>query len=314
MPSLVFLGTSAATPTKMRNVTSHALRMDDGKIFLLDCGEGTQHQFLKSNEVKSSKIEAFLITHLHGDHSFGLPGLLASMSLLGRSDPVKCFGPKGIKPYIESFLQHSATYLTFPFEIIELEVGKVAPLGVISGVTITAYPLRHKVPCFGYILQEPEKRGKLDAQKAKQLGATGKDMGLLTAGKDVTTASGQVIRAVDVIGETRKGKKYVLLGDTSNSDSMLPDAEDCDVLVHETTYDASLQEKAVEGGHSTSKMAGEFANRIRAKKLFITHFSMRYDTESTEGAITVNDLLNETQRECPDTVVTAAEDFRKYEI
>ncbi len=120
------------------------------------------------------------------------------------------------------------------------------------GMYLSAFPLKHKVPCFGFLLEEPDKKGKLNAQKAKELGVTNpKDLGFLSQGKDITLADGTVIKAIDVTGETRKGKKFVFLGDTCNSDSMLEKAQDADVVVHEATYDASLEQKAVEGGHST---------------------------------------------------------------
>lgn len=312
--SLVFLGTSAATPSKNRNVSSYALRNDEGKIFLLDCGEGTQHQFLKTVDLKVSKIEVILITHLHGDHSFGLPGLLASLSLYGRDQPVRVFGPVGLRAMIETNLKLSATYLTYKLDIVELEEGKTESFGLLHGLYLSAYPLKHKVPCFGYLLEEPEKKGKLNAQKAKELGVTNpKDLGSLSQGKDITLPNGTLIKAVDVTGETRKGKKFIFLGDTSNSDSMIEKGQDCDVVVHEATYDGTLEQKAVEGGHSTSVMAGKFASKLNAKKLILTHFSMRYQNPE-EGQPSIKDLVKEAQLECSKTEVDAAEDMKKYEF
>jgi ribonuclease Z len=163
-------------------------------------------------------------------------------------------------------------------------------------------------------VSEPEKPGKLDGAKAKQLGAQPKDLGALKAGKDVTTASGAVIKSSDVVSLPAPGKKIVMLGDTSNSDSLLEDGMGCDVLVHETTYHAELKEKAIAGGHSTSQMAGEFAARIKAKKLIITHFSQRYSTATGPEEITVEHLVKEAQHECPDSAVLAAVDLQSYDI
>jgi len=315
MPSIVFLGTSSATPTKARNVSSYALRLDDGRIILIDCGEGTQHQFVKCADLRVGKIDAILITHNHGDHSFGLAGLLASMSMYGRDQPVKIYGPEGIKSYVEHSIKFSATYLTFPTEIIEIIPDKITSLGIINELSVTAYPLKHKVPCFGYLLEEPTKKGKLNAKLAKDLGVTDpKQLGILSSGKDVTLTNGIVVKSVDVLGETRKGRKYLLMGDTCNSESVVEAAQNCTFVVHETTYDSSAHEKAIEGGHSTSTMAGQFAKRINASRMIITHFSSRYHALHDNEPITVKDLLLETQKECPETKVEAADDFSKFDL
>jgi len=314
MPSIVFLGTSSATPTKARNVSSYALRLDDGRIILIDCGEGTQHQFVKCADLRAGKIDAIMITHLHGDHSFGLPGLLASMSMNGRDQPVKIYGPEGLKNYLESCLKYSVTFLTYPIEIVEIPTDKVTPLGLINQLTVTAYPLKHKVTCFGFLFEEPEKKGKLNAKLAKELGAENKDLGILTSGKDVTLPNGNIIKSVDVMGETRKGRKFLLLGDTCDSESVVEAAQNCLVVVHEVTYDSSCVEKAKEGGHSTSTMAGQFAKKIKASRIFITHFSSRYHGLHDTEPLTVKDLVSETQKECPDTKVEAAEDFARFEL
>jgi len=323
MKSIYFFGTSAACPTKNRNVTAHALQFLNGKLWLLDCGEGTQHQFLKS-PLKPSRIQVIMITHLHGDHSFGLPGLLASMSLLAgdKKENVKIYGPKGIKQLIETNLTLSATYITFPYEIHELEEGKNYPnIATIDDCDLSAYPIKHKVPCFGYVITEKDKPGSLDSKKAAQLGAKGAQLGVLKSGQDLTLADGTVIKSADVMGPSKKGKKVVLLGDTSDSSSIVDVGQDCDLLVHEATYDASKEAKAIEGGHSTSAMAGRYAKQLNAKKMILTHFSMRYTTsrevsdnkgkESEEKDLTVDDLVKEAQAECGNTVVTAAHDLEE---
>jgi len=156
-----------------------------------------------------------------------------------------------------------------------------------------------------------------------QLGAKGAQLGVLKSGQDLTLANGTVIKAVDVIGPSKKGKKVILLGDTSDSSSLIDIGQDCDLIVHEATYDSSKEAKAIEGGHSTSAMAGRYAKQLKAKKLILTHFSMRYTTSkegSSEGSskdgeekdLTVNDLVKEAQAECTDTtIVTAAMDLEE---
>eukprot|EP01121_Diplochlamys_sp_Union-15-3_P012703 TRINITY_DN3847_c0_g1_i5.p1 TRINITY_DN3847_c0_g1~~TRINITY_DN3847_c0_g1_i5.p1 ORF type:complete len:178 (+),score=43.01 TRINITY_DN3847_c0_g1_i5:357-890(+) len=165
-----------------------------------------------------------------------------------------------------------------------------------------------------YVIQEPEKPGSLDAKKAAQLGAKGKLLGMLKAGKDVTLENGSVIKASDVLSAPQPGRKVVLLGDTCDSTQIMEAANNCDVLVHEATYDASLEQKAIEGGHSTSKMAGQFASKIHAKKLFLTHFSMRYTTTREPGDLGVAELQKEAQAEAPHTVVIAADDLTEYPL
>jgi len=315
MKSVVFLGTSAATPTRHLSVSAHALHFLNGRSWLVDCGEGTQHQIVKCDDIKANRIDVIFITHLHGDHCFGLPGLLATLSLVGgdREKPLHLFGPAGLREFINTAIGVSQTYLTYKLEVVELEPEKVHDLGEIDGYKISAFPLRHKVPCFGYIVTEPDKPAALDARKASSLGAKGKDMGLLKAGKDVTLADGSVIKASDVLGVPQKGRKAVMLGDTCDSSSLMEAAMHCDVLVHEATYDATLEGKAIEGGHSTSAMAGKFAQTLNAKKMILTHFSMRYTT-AKEGELGVDDLLKEAQNECPHTTVLAADDFAVFDI
>eukprot|EP01128_Nolandella_sp_AFSM9_P001861 TRINITY_DN12264_c1_g1_i1.p1 TRINITY_DN12264_c1_g1~~TRINITY_DN12264_c1_g1_i1.p1 ORF type:complete len:327 (-),score=66.59 TRINITY_DN12264_c1_g1_i1:99-1055(-) len=311
METIRFLGTCAGTPTASRNVSSYGITFRDGKVFLIDCGEGTQHQLAKRPDVmKPSKIQAIFITHLHGDHCFGLPGLLASLSLSGVLKSLTLVGPEGLKEMVETNLKLSATYLTYELEMIELEHEVVKDLGVFKGCNVTAFPMRHKVPCFGYYFKDPPTAGSLDAKKAMSLGAKGKDLGLLKGGKDVTLPNGTIIKASDVVGEEKPGASVAALGDTSNSDNMLEIAKGVDLLVHEATLDADEEEKAILGGHSTSRMAGEFAKRLAAKRLVISHFSKRYYEGSSkkEGEKNIDSLQQEATEAFGNDVV-AADDF-----
>jgi len=220
----------------------------------------------KTEHIRANRIEKIFITHLHGDHCFGLFGLLATLSLTGSSDiVVTVIGPVGLRNLIETNIQLSATYLTYTLEIKELEIGKETCVGVFDDIQVNAFPIKHKVDCFGYVMKESDKVG-LDGKKAAQLGAKGPQMKLLKEGKDVTLANGNVIKATDVLLPPVIGKKVVILGDTSDGSSVLNLGRECDLLVHEATYDATLEEKAIEGGHSTSKMAGRFAKEIKCKK------------------------------------------------
>eukprot|EP01135_Chromosphaera_perkinsii_P006654 Nk52_evm56s554 gene=Nk52_evmTU56s554 len=340
-----FLGTSAGSPSKYRNVTSHALTFENGRVWLLDCGEGTQHRIMTCPSVKSSRIDVILITHLHGDHCFGLPGLLATMSLhmTGRSDsPVTIVGPMGIKNMTEVNLQHSATVLNFDLQFVELEEfgkehkgTKCRQVGSFDGISVAAYTLEHRVPCWGYILQEPEKRGKINMKKAKEYGLKGKMIGDIVKEGELSI-EGKTIKLEDVSDEARPGKKIILLGDTSNSNEMLEDGRGCDILVHEATFDKNIREKALETGHSTSEMAGEFAKALGAHYLILTHFSSRYchrcpgkpfdyffaskeegsgrGEEAVEGEITVEQLQKEAKEAAGSGVtVYAANDYDCFE-
>eukprot|EP01129_Flabellula_baltica_P004354 TRINITY_DN1511_c0_g1_i1.p1 TRINITY_DN1511_c0_g1~~TRINITY_DN1511_c0_g1_i1.p1 ORF type:complete len:217 (-),score=60.73 TRINITY_DN1511_c0_g1_i1:18-668(-) len=207
----------------------------------------------------------------------------------------------------------SATYLTYELEIIELVEGEVTDLGIINDISVSAYPLTHKVACFGYLFKEQDKIA-LDGKKAAQLGARGPQMSMLKEGKDVELSDGRIIRAADVLLPAEMGKKVIALGDTSDSTSILEAGMGCAVVVHESTYDDSLREKAIDGGHSTAKMAGEFARDIQANKLILTHFSKRYFEGELSLEKNVNDLREEAALVCPESEVIIAEDFSVIEI
>jgi len=281
-------------------------------VWLVDCGEGTQHQLVRRPDlVKTSKLDIIFITHLHGDHCFGLPGLLASMSLSGQVSALKVIGPLGISQMIDTNLKLSQSYLTYALEVVELEPERVHDLGTFNQIRVRAFPLKHKdIACFGFFFEEENKPPVLNGKKAAQLGAKGAQLGQLKVGKDVTLPNGTVIRAEDVLEPGAAGKKVLILGDTSDSNSALEAIQGCDLIVHETTYDCDMYEKAIDGGHSTTIMAGEYARVAKAKKLIITHFSKRYVEGS--GDKTVDDLKKEAQQQCPDTVVEAAEEFNVY--
>ncbi len=163
---LTFLGTSAGVPTKERNVTSMILNLVGIRksYWLFDCGEGTQHRILNS-PFKTPKIDKIFITHLHGDHIFGLPGLLCSRSMGGATEPLTLYGPKGLKQYVETVLSVSESYMTYPLNIIEIQAGQLFDDGELI---VTAYPLDHRVECYGYRIEEHAKSGALDAERLAQ--------------------------------------------------------------------------------------------------------------------------------------------------
>jgi ribonuclease Z len=309
---ITFLGTSSGTPTRTRNVTAQAVALASGGLVMLDCGEATQHQLMRAG-LRSSRIERILITHLHGDHLYGLPGLLACMTIHERRDPVQLVGPLGVREFVATVLRLSETGLSFPLEIIE--VTQESRLDPTSGVAISAYPIVHRVPCFGYCLQEAPRPGRFDPAKAAALRIPmGPLFGRLQAGEPIQLDNGIRVLPSQVCDPARPGRKIVLLGDTQDASGIATAAQGCDLLVREVTYDAERADKALQWGHSTSTMTGTFAAQIGARVLIITHFSSRYTDGAVTDGVTVPSLVTETARWCPHTRVLAADDLWSHEV
>lgn len=302
---LTFLGTSAGVPTKERNVTSMILNLVGIRknYWLFDCGEGTQHRILNS-AFKASKIEKIFITHLHGDHIFGLPGLLCSRAMGGAIAPLTVYGPKGIKHYIDTVLTVSASYMTYPVEIIEIGAGPIFNDGEL---TVTAYPLNHRVECYGYRIEEKTKNGPLDANKLAQDNIPrGPWMQALKAGETIKLDDGRVVKGRDYLGDPIPGKVVAIFGDTQPTEHALGLARNADVMVHETTLEAAFEQKANERGHSTTVQAARLAREAGVKRFIATHLSGRYLSND------IPRLLAECQAEFPATEI--AEDYLTIKI
>ncbi|KAF4695560.1 Zinc phosphodiesterase ELAC protein 1 [Perkinsus olseni] len=284
---VVFLGTSSGVPQPgKRNVSSLAITMRTGRSILVDCGEGTQHQLMLS-KIKLTKIDDIFVTHLHGDHCYGIFGLLHSCCMGERTEPITVYGPKGIKTMIETVFALSGGWNGYDLRIVELDPTQHSEFTTSSGdVRVHTCPLKHRLPTLGYRS--------------------------LKEGRDVTLNDGTLIRAVDVIGEKTKGRTIAVLQDTCDSSEALPYLEQPELLIHECTYHDGMREKAIEFGHSTAAMAGEFARSCDAKVLALTHFSPRYNDPdpNDEESPSVQNLRGEALAKAgPTTVVLAAEDF-----
>lgn len=273
-----FLGTGAGLPSRQRNVSSLALKLLDelNEIWLFDCGEATQHQIIKTH-IKPRKISRIFITHLHGDHIFGLPGFLSSRSFqMAETEPLTIYGPKGIKSFIESSLKYSKTNLLYEIDIVELDdQGGLIKLN--QDWKVHYLPLEHGIKCFGYRIEEPSIPGRLKIDDLKPFNIpNGPLLGMLKKGERITLASGQVINGEDFLEPARKGRVITILGDTRMTKNIQPLAQEADILVHEATHGKNEESLAKKYYHSTSYQAAKNAKNNQVKLLLMNHISARY--------------------------------------
>lgn len=303
---LLFLGTGSGVPAKHRNVAATALKMlnERNSIWLFDCGEATQHQILRTT-LKPRKIKKIFITHMHGDHIFGLPGFLSSRSFQGGDDPVTIFGPKGIKQYVLTNLKLSASYPAYPLKFIEFKTD-----GLIyrdKQIKVYVKRLQHGIPSYGFRIIEADTEGALDAGRLKELGVPfGPLFGQLKQGKTVTLDDGRVLDGKDFIGEKKKGRVLAFIGDTKPTPATLTLAKDADVMVHEGTFAAAEADLAKNYNHSTVVQAAQLAKEAGAKKLLLTHISSRYLGADVQA------MVHEAREVFPNTVIV--KDFMEVEV
>ncbi|MBP1961802.1 ribonuclease Z [Paenibacillus aceris] len=303
---LYFLGTGAGMPSKQRNVTSIALNLLDerGTYWLFDCGEGTQQQILNS-PVKLGRTEMLFITHLHGDHLYGLPGLLTSRSYLGGDTPLTMFGPPGLKRFVETALEVSGAHLTYTLKIVELEEE-----GLIfedETFLVETARLEHRIECFGYRIVEKDQPGKLMHDKLSALGIpAGPIYGKLKQGQTVVLEDGRTLHGADFLGAPIPGRIVVILGDTRYCSGAQLLARGADVLVHEATFAMDKQELAYSFDHATSTDAARIAQEAGANALIMTHISSRYQGDA------VLELLQEAQHHHSNSHI--AKDFWSFEV
>ncbi len=275
---LVFLGTSGAYPSPQRNVTATALKYK-GDVLLFDCGEGTQRQLMRSS-LSFMGTKKIFITHFHGDHFLGIPGLIQSMKLNDREDPLEIYGPKGMTDLATILLKLGYFNTSFEVKIQDIEPGAELRF---DDYTIKAVETDHGIPSLAYCFQEKTKPGRFDKQKALDLGVPeGPLFSRIQKGHPVEV-DGKTIRPEQILGPPRRGKKIVFSGDTRPIYEVIKLAEEADVLVHEGTLDSSMSDKAIEFGHSSVDKAAEVAKKARVNKLFLNHISPRYkDPEPLE--------------------------------
>ena len=274
---LVFLGTAGSTPTAQRAASATLVRRGGDRL-LIDCGEGTQRQLLRSDVGLVDLPEVFL-THLHADHYLGLPGMLKTFSLRGRDVPLTIYGPRGLRDLVAT-LRRVFGRLTYPLELEELAAGET--LGRDS-YEIRSFPVEHGVAAIGYALVEAARPGRFDLETADALGVPdGPARGQLQRGESVTLSDGTVVRPDQVLGEARAGRRVALTGDTGPAPSVVDAVRGFDVLVHEATFCADEAERARETGHSTAGEAARIGRDAGVRLLALTHISSRYGGRDVE--------------------------------
>lgn len=275
-----FLGTGAGQPAKARNVSSLVLKLLDeiNEIWMFDCGEGTQRQILETT-IKPRKIRKIFITHLHGDHVFGLPGFLSSRAFQANEEQtdVDIYGPVGIKSLVMASLRTSGARLPYRIyfhEFNEKHVGKILET---DKFTVYAEKLAHTIFCVGYRVVQKDLEGTLDAEKLKAAGVPfGPLFGKIKNGQDIVLEDGRKIIAQDYVSAPKKGKVVTILGDTRKTDASIRLGLGADVLVHESTYGKGDEKLARRHGHSTNMEAAKVAKAASAKKLLLNHISARF--------------------------------------
>jgi ribonuclease Z len=297
---VIFLGTGGSIPTPQRGLSAIAIKRKN-EVLLFDCGEGTQRQMIQAGVGFQKKTKIF-ITHLHGDHILGLPGLLQTMSLLDREKKLEIYGPHNIKAFVEAISQTVQFTLTFPVQVIEREEGLVCEE---REYRVYAAQSNHMTPGLAYALTEKPRPGRFHPEKAKALGVPeGPLWSKLQRGSSIKLLGGKIVKPEMVLGAPLPGRKIAYTGDTMPSKNLVKLAEHADLLIHEATFDDELMERAGEDGHSTPSQAAETAKEAGAKRLILTHISARYSDASW--------LLAQARKVFSNTDL--AEDFLKIEL
>ena len=298
---VVFLGTGAAVPTPQRSLPAVLLQRGNEQL-MFDCGEAVQRQMMIAKVGLHKKLGIY-ITHMHGDHVLGLPGLLQTMALMDRKKPVEIYGPEGLGYFLDCLRETLQFQLTFQANIHE-----IAEPGVVCDeeeYTVTATRSNHAVTSFSYAFTEKPRPGRFHPEKAKALGVPlGEAWSKLQHGKEFAFPNGRIIKPEDVSDVPRKGRKFVYTGDTKPFEAFASFAADADMIVHESTFDDALAEKAELDTHSTPSQAAAQAKAAKTKRLVLTHISARYSDTTL--------LLEQAKKIFPNTVV--AEDFLELEL
>jgi len=272
---VTILGCYAATPRTLTHPTSQVLEIKN-HLFLIDCGEGTQVQ-LRKQKVRFSKINHIFISHLHGDHFFGLPGLVATFRLLGRVNPLHIYGPKGIKEAVTLLLKLGDSWTNYPLHFHELSSQAPEVVFEDKKVTVTTIPLDHRVYTNGFLFREKVGSRKLEAQAVEAHGIDSCYFQNIKDGKDAPNKAGEIIPNAQLSSDPKPTKSYAFCSDTAYFPKIIAQIKEVTVLYHESTFLESESDLATKTKHSTASQAAKIAAAARVKSLILGHYSTRYD-------------------------------------
>lgn len=290
MFGLTILGNNSALPAFNRHPTSQALT-NDGQVYLIDAGEGTQLQ-LGRYKVRRSRINHIFISHLHGDHYFGLVGLITSMGLMGRHLPLHVYAPTGLDNIIKMQLEIAHAHVNFELHFHQhpAQGGLLLNDGKLE---VTAFPVQHRIPCYGFVFKEIRQPRKINVDAVQQFGIPATDFAKLQAGEHYTDANGQLVKNESLTTSNVKGRIYAYSADTLYDPSICQHFMGADLLYHESTYLHELHIKAGQRFHSTARQAAMIAKQAEVKKLLLGHYSSQYET--------TDPLLREAREVFPNT-------------
>jgi len=295
MLSVTFLGTSAARPTVERNVSALAL-VREGETLLFECGEGTQRQMMRYGV--SFALSDIFFTHFHADHFLGVIGLIRTLGLQGREEPMRLYGPRGAKKLLGQAMQLGVERVPFPIEIQEVKPGMVireTGSGKRETYDIQVFATEHGGGSVGYALKEHERLGRFDPEKARAAGIPeGPLWGKLQRGEAVVLPDGTKVVPEGIVGEKRKGRSVVFTGDTRPCAAVVDAAKGADLLIHEATFGEEEKDRAKETGHSTAREAAQVALAANAKRLVLSHVSARYSISADELVKEAREVFKET--------------------
>ncbi len=271
---LKILGSASATPFLDRHHTAQVLTVN-GTPYLIDCGEGTQRRLL-DQKLRPQRLQTIFISHLHGDHFFGLFGLLGTMNLTGRTEPLRLFGPAGLDEILTTQLRHSHSQLNFALEFTAVDTTAHQLIFEDKNLTVHSLPMRHRIPCCGYLFREKPKRRRLLPDQLPD-GLVPPQLTALTQGEDLLDEAGQVlVLNAAVTAEPKRARSYAFCSDTLYTESLARLVHGVDLLYHEATFLDDMRERAAVTHHSTARQAGLLARRAEVQQLLIGHFSSRY--------------------------------------
>ncbi len=271
---ITILGCGSAMPTTYRNPTSQLIEVNE-KLFMIDCGEGTQLQ-MRKQRAKMTKLHSIFISHLHGDHVFGLPGLLSTLSLMGRNGELNIYAHKELELFLEPFIKYFGTQLSYKINHIAIEPHKHQTIFENKSITISSFPLKHRIHTNGFIFEEKEAPLHMRGDMIEFYNIPYSKINNIKHGADFITDDGRVIKNELLTTPPTPPRKYAYCSDTAYYPEVIPYIKDADVLYHEATFEEADSARATKTYHSTARQAAEIAKQAMVKKLIIGHYSSRY--------------------------------------